>query len=535
MHKWIHKHRSPACFVPVQLSEWEDITLQNYEGEASPYYRIVVVVSGKGILQGEEKEHLISRRDMVRCPPGQRLSIVGSTRAPLHVIQLEYDALGEQNKLPQAIREQAWITPCSIETMRVVLELRQAWLHPRAGEPYRIQQLFTELLIAVEKERAMDEQNALPWLEDALAFMEAHYHHEVTREQLASRANVSPEHFSRMFRKHTGRTYTAHLTLLRVRHAQRRLLTQSMVLHALAQEVGYKESTYLSRKFKELVKLSPTRYQHKPKRIVALNVNHTASLLALGVVPELGVYTTWLREQLSGSCHAGCRLEDSLAQSEAYYRSIAAAEPDVIIHYEGAEGNRQLLPVAPVLEIPVVTMGWREQFEFLGAIVNRPEQARHWLEQFTHQIEACNQQLNQRLGCRGTAIVWEICDHAAYGIGSCYGRGAQILYEELGFRMPQKAMEQSMLTEGYIEVPIEQITDYPADYLFITSLPTEREALRRVEQLFLSEQWQSMEAVRQDHVHILDHGELFYGYDPLSSAAQLKRFMEVLCPDHNII
>ncbi|WP_088548857.1 hypothetical protein [Paenibacillus aquistagni] len=100
MHKWIHKHRSPVCFVPVQLSEWESITLQNYEGEASPYYRIVVVVSGRGILQGEEKEHLISRRDMVRCPPGQRLSIVGSTRALLHVIQLEYHALGEQNKLP---------------------------------------------------------------------------------------------------------------------------------------------------------------------------------------------------------------------------------------------------------------------------------------------------------------------------------------------------------------------------------------------------------------------------------------------------
>lgn len=47
-------------------------------------------------------------------------------------------------------------------------------------------------------------------------------------------------------------------------------------------------------------------------------------------------------------------------------------------------------------------------------------------------------------------------------------------------------------------------------------------------QLLHSEQWWSMEAVRRKQVYFINQYELFYGYDPLSTAAQLKELMRVL-------
>ncbi|BFH71810.1 hypothetical protein J27TS7_52430 [Paenibacillus dendritiformis] len=98
-------------------------------------------------------------------------------------------------------------------------------------------------------------------MEQALYYMESRYSDDLTREHMAALAHVNPEHFSRTFRKRTGRTFNAHLTLLRLRSAQRRLLTGAPDLTTLAQEVGYKDSFYLSRKFKQAVGISPTAYQ----------------------------------------------------------------------------------------------------------------------------------------------------------------------------------------------------------------------------------------------------------------------------------
>lgn len=69
------------------------------------------------------------------------------------------------------------------------------------------------------------------------------------------------------------------------------MLTGAPNLSQLALEVGYVEGTYLSRKFKQVVGISPAAYHRKNKRIVALNFNHTASLRALEIMPQLGVYS----------------------------------------------------------------------------------------------------------------------------------------------------------------------------------------------------------------------------------------------------
>ena len=216
----------------------------------------------------------------------------------------------------------------------------------------------------------------------------------------------------------------------------------------------------------------------------------------------------------------------------AYYDSIASARPDVIISYDNSADNKSLLPLAPVLELPFMTMSWREQFSRIADIVDRRQRAEEWLAQYDELIGNFNYRLDRELGRRGTAIVWEICPNKAYCFGSSYGRGCQVLYDDMGFNPPPRLLEQDIFTRGYVEADIESIASYPADHIFITGLPSYTEGRQRIDRLFRSPGWLNLDSVRHNRVYMLDQPELFCGYDPLSSKAQLSELLQVLTSHH---
>ena len=152
----------------------------------------------------------------------------------------------------------------------------------------------------------------------------------------------------------------------------------------------------------------------------------------------------------------------------------------------------------------------------------------HWLRQYDEQIVLCNQLLDRRFGIRGTAIVWEIGSHAAYCLNSSYGRGSHILYEDLGFSRPDEIVAHNIEKTGYLTVNIEEIVHFPADYIFVTALPTKDFGKESLLAVLHSEKWKSLSAVQKKQVYFINQYEIFYGYDPLSTAAQLQKLMEVL-------
>lgn len=79
---------------------------------------------------------------------------------------------------------------------------------------------------------------------------------------------MSPEHFSREFKKHTGLTFVEYVTRLRIRIVQEQLLFANPIptLQELAKLTGYRDTFYLSRKFKQTVGCAPTLYRKTPKK-----------------------------------------------------------------------------------------------------------------------------------------------------------------------------------------------------------------------------------------------------------------------------
>jgi transcriptional regulator GlxA family with amidase domain len=109
----------------------------------------------------------------------------------------------------------------------------------------------------------------------ALAVIDERYGDEtLTVRSCAKALGVSCEHLCRIFRKHTGQTFGAVLTAVRVRQALR--LAEDTVLSCkeIAARVGYRSTNQLDKQFQKYLGVSPTMVR---RRAIATGDRHVMS------------------------------------------------------------------------------------------------------------------------------------------------------------------------------------------------------------------------------------------------------------------
>jgi AraC-like DNA-binding protein len=102
-------------------------------------------------------------------------------------------------------------------------------------------------------------------IERAREFLEAHYAENISLDQLASLANLSPFHFVRLFRKATGLPPHAYLTQIRIEKAKA-LLFQGWPIARVAAEVGFVDQSHFTRRFKSIVGVTPGQYAYPAQK-----------------------------------------------------------------------------------------------------------------------------------------------------------------------------------------------------------------------------------------------------------------------------
>ncbi len=90
-------------------------------------------------------------------------------------------------------------------------------------------------------------------------YLDEHFAEQVTLDDLARFASMSPFHLLRMFRDAVGLPPHAYLTQLRVRHAKA-LLTRGASIADVARWTGFADQSHLTRHFKRIVGVPPGRY-----------------------------------------------------------------------------------------------------------------------------------------------------------------------------------------------------------------------------------------------------------------------------------
>lgn len=115
-----------------------------------------------------------------------------------------------------------------------------------------------EILQPAEQER---QQRTLHQLRAALEYMDEHYHETIRLNELAKLANMSSQHFCRLFKMLTGKRPIDYINYLRINEAVTLLSESHFNISEIAMAVGFDDSNYFSRIFKKYKKLSPSAFK----------------------------------------------------------------------------------------------------------------------------------------------------------------------------------------------------------------------------------------------------------------------------------
>jgi AraC-like DNA-binding protein len=80
----------------------------------------------------------------------------------------------------------------------------------------------------------------------------------VTVGEAAKRVSLSPNHFCKVFKQVTGKTFIEYIHTLRVHEAERLLLETDEPIARIAERVGFSTSTYFERVFKKMRSVTPS-------------------------------------------------------------------------------------------------------------------------------------------------------------------------------------------------------------------------------------------------------------------------------------
>lgn len=100
-----------------------------------------------------------------------------------------------------------------------------------------------------------------PLVAGALAYLRGNLHRDVTRDETARHAGVSPGHLSRLLVAHTGRSFRQLLRESRVARASELLVTTDEPLAVVAALSGYCDQAYFTNVFRRTKHFTPRQFR----------------------------------------------------------------------------------------------------------------------------------------------------------------------------------------------------------------------------------------------------------------------------------
>jgi len=351
------------------------------------------------------------------------------------------------------------------------------------------------------------------------AFMQLHLDRELTRNELAGLAGLSPGYFSWAFQQYIGKTPTVYLMEARVARAKELLLSGGGVKETAAR-VGFDDEFYFSRRFKQKTGFSPLAYVKSRRRSIAsVSDPLSGSLLALQLLPKAAaLYPN------HGSHSRMIRLHSfEPGEGEGWEENVKllhAAEPELIFCTDllNERARTELEQIAPTVAIPWLSTDWREQLGTIADAVDQREEAKRWLAEYDRKAEAAYRKVRSKIG-GATINIWRITgpEYRIYGTRNA----GTVLYRDFGLAATHKLDAINV----FITVDKEALIHYDADILIIMVDSTEQ-AAREWQALQASELWEQLMAVRNGRV-VETGTEKLFEYSAWSHERALSYFMQL--------
>ncbi|MES9802862.1 iron-hydroxamate ABC transporter substrate-binding protein, partial [Priestia megaterium] len=243
----------------------------------------------------------------------------------------------------------------------------------------------------------------------------------------------------------------------------------------------------------------PVKVPANPKRVVVLG-SYAGNVLSLGVnivgVDSWSKMNPRFEKKLKG-------VEEV---SEENLEKIIELKPDLIIGLSTTKNIDKLKKIAPTVTYTYDKVDYLTQHVEIGKLLNKEKEAQSWVDDFKKRAAKAGSDIKAKIGEDATVSVIENFDKQLYVFGNNWGRGTEILYQEMKLKMPEKVKKMA-LKDGYYAISPEVLPEYAGDYLIFSKNQDGDTSFEK------TDTYKNIPAVKNNHVFEANAKE-FYFNDP---------------------
>ena len=136
-----------------------------------------------------------------------------------------------------------------------------------SSEVYEISQLnvlinwLKNVLAKAIKTLRESEDNCSPHVKIVLSYIRQNYNKDVSIKQLSARFNINTAYLGQLFKNEVGELFTNYINNIRIEKAKELLLGTNLKVAEISERVGYPNTNYFYRIFKQITGISPTDFR----------------------------------------------------------------------------------------------------------------------------------------------------------------------------------------------------------------------------------------------------------------------------------
>ncbi|HZG87499.1 iron-hydroxamate ABC transporter substrate-binding protein [Paenibacillus sp.] len=253
----------------------------------------------------------------------------------------------------------------------------------------------------------------------------------------------------------------------------------------------------------------PVEVPANPQRVVVLS-SFAGNVMALGV--DVVGADSWSKN----NPRFAEGLKNAEEVSDESLEKIIELEPDLIIGLSNIKNVDKLSQIAPTVTYTYGKVDYLTQHLEIGKLLNKEAEAKAWVDDFKARAQHTGERIKAEIGADATVSVIESYDKQLYVFGDNWGRGTEILYQEMKLGMPEKVKEAA-LAAGWYALSLEALPDFAGDYLIVSKYAQADNSFME------TETYRTIPAVQNGRAFEVNASE-FYFNDPLTLEFQLAFF-----------
>ncbi|MFD9626519.1 iron-hydroxamate ABC transporter substrate-binding protein [Peribacillus muralis] len=291
------------------------------------------------------------------------------------------------------------------------------------------------------------------------------------------------------------------------------ILLLVLIISACGNESAEKEKSSTTKKEKSGTityqsENGPVKVPANPKRVVVLS-SFAGNVMALDV--NLVGVDSWSKMNPNFK-----ELKDVEEVTDENLEKIIDLNPDLIIGLSTIKNVDKLKEIAPTVTYTYGKVDYLTQHVEIGKLLNKEKEAQAWVDDFKKRAKTTGEDIKAKIGEDATVSVFEKFDKQFYVFGDNWGRGTEILYQEMKLAMPEKVKEVA-LKDGYFALSLEVLKDYAGDYVILSNNKDEDNSFQQ------TDTYKNIPAVKNNQLFEANAKE-FYFNDPITLDYQLDFF-----------